>query len=316
MMFDASHDPTKTAYLRKRMRTVSDRRWHRFASSLREALINRDMIGLRSIGQLPHGDKEEQLAAWIGQELNQKVFGLDGSWTRPFIRSAVEIARRHAHSYTPSGVLDPSRAAQMEDMTVNELRRIVGYAQQQITQVVTDAMRTESTPTSMMGAVTGVIQAMRKRTWAMGDWMIAKTHATTTLSIFQHAGVKRVGIIPEHKRSGPKHDHAMDAKRKKGPGSRSRKKAPSARTIRRIRAAQRSLEEQFPKGVDVLTAEDEFVCIVCEDISEGGPYELDEAEDLIPAHVYCRCAFVPAGTLEDAACLMMSESYYLPQPRY
>jgi hypothetical protein len=34
-------------------------------------------------------------------------------------------------------------------------------------------------------------------------------------------------------------------------------------------------------------------CQVCEDISAAGPYSLDEAEGLIPAHVFCRCSFIP-----------------------
>jgi Arc/MetJ-type ribon-helix-helix transcriptional regulator len=92
----------------------------------------------------------------------------------------------------------------------------------------------------------------------------------------------------------------FDARARQGPGSRSRKKTPSKSTINRIRRARGKLEEAFHRGVDVQTAGDEYVCIVCEDISEGGPYDIDTAEGLIPAHAWCRCAFVPAGTLQDA----------------
>jgi hypothetical protein len=48
--------------------------------------------------------------------------------------------------------------------------------------------------------------------------------------------------------------------------------------------------------VNVLTAGDDLVWVVGEDISEEGPYALDEAQGLIPAHPNCRCAFVPALT--------------------
>ena len=414
---DASGDPTKTRYLRSRMRSESDRRWQLLGRTVREALITQDILGLRGIGRLPHGDKADGFAAWLDQELQQKVMGGDGGWTRRYIQQAAEIAQRHAHSYTPAGQHDPTRVTTMENMTIRELTGITTEAWRQITRVVTEALAASSAPTTTANRVAGVIQGMRKRTWAMGDWMIARTHAATTLSIFRDAGVAKVGIIPEGKRKRPfgdaewghpfygnqwvkgsavqvyhgtgqehphsgwwttqkslarnyaktsaeafggtprifsgelratnplvlhpdqvesyygkkerdeaiaaghdivtsetGHDiyvlnpgrlkieenveHIHDAKRT-GPGSRSRRKAPSARTVRRIRAAQRTLEEQFPRGVDVLTAEDENVCIICEDISAGGPYDLDEAEGLIPAHVYCRCAFVPAGTLED-----------------
>jgi 8-oxo-dGTP pyrophosphatase MutT (NUDIX family) len=47
---------------------------------------------------------------------------------------------------------------------------------------------------------------------------------------------------------------------------------------------------------NVETAEDDRVCQVCEDISDNGPYTIDEARDLIPAHLHCRCVFVPAET--------------------
>lgn len=48
------------------------------------------------------------------------------------------------------------------------------------------------------------------------------------------------------------------------------------------------------ENVDVITAGDDHVCQACEDISDEGPYTIDEAESLIPAHPDCRCAFVPA----------------------
>jgi hypothetical protein len=56
----------------------------------------------------------------------------------------------------------------------------------------------------------------------------------------------------------------------------------------------------LPEMVEVLTAGDDNVCPICEDISDDGPYTLDEAEDLIPAHPHCRCAFVPFFDLRFA----------------
>lgn len=49
--------------------------------------------------------------------------------------------------------------------------------------------------------------------------------------------------------------------------------------------AEEKLQEAFGEGeVDVLTAGDDDVCEECLDIADGGPYTLDEAEGLIPAH--------------------------------
>lgn len=47
--------------------------------------------------------------------------------------------------------------------------------------------------------------------------------------------------------------------------------------------------------VSILTAGDDFVCDDCDGIANDGPYDLDTARTLIPAHPNCRCAFVPYG---------------------
>jgi hypothetical protein len=51
--------------------------------------------------------------------------------------------------------------------------------------------------------------------------------------------------------------------------------------------------EENPIDVGVITAGDDLVCESCEDIAANGPYDIDEAEDLIPAPVSGRCAFFP-----------------------
>lgn len=50
--------------------------------------------------------------------------------------------------------------------------------------------------------------------------------------------------------------------------------------------------------LDVLTAGDDKVCPICDRISHGGPYTINRARSLIPAHPNCRCMFVPAGSMD------------------
>ena len=68
--------------------------------------------------------------------------------------------------------------------------------------------------------------------------------------------------------------------------------------------AEERLQEAFgEEEVDVLTAGDELVCDECEAIAEDGPYTLDEAEGLIPAHVNCLpgdSLVSPAGRITGA----------------
>jgi hypothetical protein len=288
-------DPTKTYFLRAKMRAEGDRRWQALSRTIREALIGQDLLGLKGIGRLPHGDKAEGFGVWLREELRHKVMGYNGDWMRPFIKQAVAIAQKHAYQHAPKGRHDPIRAASMETLAISELRGVVEAAQQQIVRAVTHAMMANATPTQAANAASVAIRTMRHRTRAMAEYMVAKTHATTTLSAFRDADVKSVGIIPEKVRRRP----TRDARRPvAGPGSRSsREETPSSAVIAAIERAQARLEEQFPGEVEVLTAGDEDVCPECDEISAEGPYSLDEAEGLIPAHPWCRCAFVPA---EDA----------------
>lgn len=50
--------------------------------------------------------------------------------------------------------------------------------------------------------------------------------------------------------------------------------------------------------VDVVTADDDRVCDVCDGISAGGPYTIKQARSLIPAHPNCRCVIVAAGSVD------------------
>ncbi len=336
----AGKDPTKTYYLRARMRAEGDRRWQTLAQTVRQALIEHDLIGMRGIGRLPYADKAEGFAAWLREELRHKVFGLDGRWLRPYVQQAAVIAQKHVNQLAPGGKVDSTRVATMENFAVSELRGICEAAQQQMIRVVTHSIMANDTPTQAANALSGVIKTMRNRTRAMSEYVIAKTHGTCTLSAFRDAGVQQVGIIPERLRKrrvvqGPhgktlvsdwlrSHSsrvtfftHERDIKKLRsdnrtqsrdakqpvgGPGSRvSRTETPSAATIARIERAQEKIEEvEGIGGVEVVTAGDEDVCVICEDISDEGPYDLDTAESLIPAHAWCRCSFYPAGETTDA----------------
>lgn len=270
LSFDARRrkDPTGTHYVRARMRAEGDRRWQALARTLRQALIEHDLVGIRGIGRLPHGDKTTGFATWLRAELQHKVFGYNGSWVRPYVQRSADVAQRRAHTLAAHGPVDPHRVAAMESLAVSELRGVIEAAQQQITRAVTHCLMANATPTATANTAARVVKVMRNRTRAMSEYIVAKTHAAATLSVYRSSGITHVGIEPERIRRTRTHDAKWDPE----------------------------LDE-----VDVLTAEDEDVCIVCEEISDDGPYELDEAEDLIPAHPWCRCAFVPAGTVTGDA---------------
>jgi len=414
-------DPTGTAGLKARMGAQADKRWQLFARTLRSALIDQDLLGLRGVSKLPHSDKTQGLGVFVQSELQQKVFA-QGHWLKPYVQEAGAIAQAHANAREVGGRVDLRRVMTMQALAVSELRGIVEEAQRQLVRVGTHSMLAMHMPHKMWNLFAAVIRAMRGRTRLMVEHVIAKTHATSTLSAYRAAGVTHVGIIPEHvrsvtyvprlhvahdairydqppdeelpgihvplptlvrharsywrqqaealgKRLGAKRALATLEKRlrteegrltqqqakwaeqmqtrgaefvarrqaegeaerarqalmreelraqmqalvplpgKPPPRAKSRKgllqtkeereQTPSPAVISRIQAAQRRLETAFAGGnVDVLTAGDDRVCFECESISEEGPYSLAKAEELIPAHPQCRCAFVPAGKYE------------------
>jgi hypothetical protein len=103
---------------------------------------------------------------------------------------------------------------------------------------------------------------------ALVAYAVVSAHANASLDTLEDLGVLMVMVTPERIRRAP----------------------PPVRDAEG--------EEEI---VEVLTAGDDDVCEECEDISVGGPYEIDEARGLIPAHPRCRCAFVPAEDARFAA---------------
>lgn len=193
-------DPTKTIKVRAKMRREADDRWRVFSRSLREALIQHDIIGMRGIGRLPHADKTEGFSVWLEGELRHKVLGYNGSWLAPYIDQAARIAQAHVEGYGLGGLVDPGRVASMKALAVSELKGIVEAARQQLTRVASQGIATNGTPTQLANALAGVIRTMRTRTEAMCEYMVAKTHAAGSLSAFKSSGVSQVGILPEHMR--------------------------------------------------------------------------------------------------------------------
>jgi hypothetical protein len=70
--------------------------------------------------------------------------------------------------------------------------------------------------------------------------------------------------------------------------------AAAAEEVGSIEAAAEAVApEEEEEQVNVQTAGDDRVCDECNDIADAGPYTLDEADFLIPAHPNCRCSLVP-----------------------
>jgi ADP-ribosyltransferase exoenzyme len=420
-------DPTGTRKVRVSMRGAGDRRWQILKQTLRQALIEHDFLGLRGIGRLPHGNKVEGFTIWLHEEMRQKVFGINGSWLRPYVQQAADIAQAHADKLAPGGRVDPLRVSAMQTLAISELAGICAAAEQQITRCVAQCMMANASPTKAANAVSGVISTMRTRTRAMSEDIVARTHATSTLSAYRSVGVTKVGLVPEHvtvkqtahgkvldefdpdqprdpegrwtagtnpvsgKSQGVEtsaHGYNVKVWPVGGKTSRARMKyrgdpakarlareagfaepkflysvahqseqykytratqggaATEGEAKEKALAAAKHLstlykdvlaradalglrtdsvadarkflgiaDDDDDDDVEVITAGDNDVCIVCEDISNEGPYDLDTAEGLIPAHPWCRCAFVPVSDKRFAKVEKDALDYSPDQPR-
>lgn len=322
-------DPTGTAGIRKRYKRLLDLRWRKFRGVLRTAVAGQDVLNLTNKQTALSGG----LAAYQGHELIEAFQTLvDGALKSIMIeKDAAYLDPMTATAYRNAvsrGVRLAKSKALPDEMTeyifmaqrfvVVELQGIVEGASQAIVKAASLALLDGHMPARVMAESSKAIDAAMVRSRAMVEYHVVKTFNAGTLDTFAAAGIESVVLIPELRPvlraagvvagAGGGPDRGLPGKaspapalatrdaRAKGPGSRvSRKVGPSARTLRRIKAMERELAKRFKAKLwEVRTAGDELVCPVCEDIESGGPYTIDEARSLIPAHPNCRCAFVPA----------------------
>jgi hypothetical protein len=315
-------DPTQTGRLRAQLRGTMALRWRKMRLLAREIIVEHDILGLKSGGLmqiasptiLNAGTKLQSFQRWWEMALDSSVLGGDGSVMRPFIHAAYEKGVSYAHGalkkYILSGIAQHREEALFQ-LAVIELQGIMAAVSQQATRVVTQGMLVQQTPMTIVRNIWAVIDRVGiNRTNAMIELLVVRAHAEATLDIFEAAKIRAVGLVPEA-RAGLNdnlRDQMLDAKKgkgrggKKGAGSRiSRKAPPSKRTVQRIRRQELALAKRLGERVRVRTAGDDDVCPICEAISEEGPYPIDQARSLIPAHPHCRCTFVPADDARFAS---------------
>ena len=261
---------------------------------------------------LPGGDKlAHAFRQWLtlDQLSRQAVMPNDAVWTVPFVQQAAKMTRDRAAKLT--GVIPPvsKRADIMATTIKGELKGIADATVQRASRALAHGLLTHQRPSKIAREVGAVIDAIGKtRTGQMANYAIMKTFSTVTLEAFRAAGVTHVGTVAEKIKvaRGPHGLHRIkDAARKTAQKRHGRTgkfisyvEPPTAAeqaTIERGEAAVQALVE-----VDVLTAGDEDVCPICEDISDDGPYDIDSAEGLIPAHPSCRCVLIPTSDLRFA----------------
>lgn len=263
-------DPTGTAFIQVRLVADLERRWRIFSDLVVRAVADEDVLALRgpslaSVRHAPTGDVVEGFRTLLDAAFRQTVLERDGAWLRPYFEQTAQMALRRANALSHAqGILRLSRTETVASTAASELRGIGAAVIQQCVRLAASAARGRTRPMLLARDLRARVRAVGvARSRAMVAHEVVSAFSLATLDALRSAGVRRVGTVPERMQ----------------------------RRAVKVRDADVDLENE----VDVLTAGDDDVCEECQDISDEGPYDIDEADSLIPAHPFCRCAFVPAS---------------------
>jgi hypothetical protein len=295
----SSHDPTGTGALRKRFGKDMMRRWRRLMALTREAIAEKDIFGLGGVTpeSIAHGDPVAAFSRWFEHAASQIVQGGSGGWMAPYMAQATEMGATRARS----GPGAANRTQHFLSLASSELKGVISAAGQQAVRVMADGRAQRQRPAQIARAVAMRLKAIGAvRSQAIVAYMVVKAFNGAILDGLRAQGRTRVGIQAEHIHRPKLTDAARNVPQKRH-GKTGKfvafAKKPSQYKIRKAQEAERRL--QALREVDVETADDADVCIVCEEIADNGPYDINTAEGLIPQHPGCRCCFIPAGEPRD-----------------
>lgn len=236
------------------------------------------------------GDPVLAFQSWLDAAMHNIVLGNTGAWTLTYVRQAGDVAVHRASSLArlvgePTPTVD--RIPQLQTMCVVELQGIMEAVSQQAVRAFANGALSRQPQQATARSVQQVIEKTGvQRGHLLISFMTVRAFSIATLDSFRAAGVLHVGTIAERARplNPAKVGLARDAKKKK--------------------------KWADPDDlVGTLTAGDDEVCLVCEDIHDEGPYTLDEAEALIPAHPRC---VLPETIIEGSVIAAMRSRYNGP----
>jgi len=282
--FDAApsvSDPTHTLNVRKAFARELDKRWRTVKLNVIDAVRDTDAFGLAPSAMISvnvmAGGRLKTFQMWLDNVLSGAVVGSD-RWVKPYMTLGYAQGVRHASGEET----DDERIGLLTEATKSELQGVAEAVSQQSMRAMNDGLLAHKLPRVVAKEIIDIIDSVGvTRSRMVASVSVVKAHATGTLDTLQERGVTRVGVIPE------RHSHTVvqDAPRRF-------KRGANRDTINR---RERRLDRLG--NVNVVTAGDSRVCPTCEGIAEDGPYSIDHARSLIPAHPSCRCAF---EAVEDA----------------
>lgn len=264
-MFDATSrrlDPTGTGDIRSRMNSDLGRRWAQLRIAVREALIQHNILGLGpptavTIVRTMGVDPVKLFQTFIDEALGRIVLGADGEWIAPYLHEAA--SRGRARAARQAGWMGAPPRARTDRVVISgaitELQGVMEAVSQRAVRAIASGILANDNVRKIASEISiAITKVGLVRGRALVNFSVIRAYNSAALDAFEDLGVRLVDIDPEFQRNKIITRDAL---------------------------------------VEVLTAGDDLVCEVCEEISQDGPYEISEARGLIPAHPNCRCAFVP-----------------------
>jgi hypothetical protein len=287
-------DPTGTLAIRKDLYRSLNAGWNQVKQAVTKTVGQEDAFGLgsstpsvvtSSVGQL------EVFNSWFGN-LEDRIF----ETLHPALEKAVEKGYALGATQARAQVGKPLQRASLPGPGVvlvsasQDLQGIASAALQQSSRFLSHALLQKHKPVLAARGVNLLVDSIGvSRSNLLASYAVVRAHAEGTLDAFQAMGVEYVGTIPERLPGKAFQDTYRDAVELAKLKLKVAKPPPKPRTVAPRRVRARPGERRL---VSVVTAGDDRVCPVCEEISQNGPYPITQARGLIPAHPRCRCRFM------------------------
>lgn len=300
-------DPTRTTSLRNAFEKQMNKRFDKFMSTVKKAIMQDDVFGLyepkvnidpghKAFAFPTSEQKVSAFMAWLKELEEQEILEIgrynqlgasaNNAWTNMYVKDSYQRGiqkARYEMKKAGYNVLDihqsggigavmgtpfhMDRVGLLYTRTFNDLVAITDAMNSQISRVLSEGMMEGNGPLAIARKLNAVV-----------------TGAGDTLAITDTLG----RFIPAKRRA-----------------------QMLART-EIIRAHHKATIQEYRnwgvEGVNVeaewVTAGDSKVCPICEKIAKGGKnkdgvYSLDEVENMLPVHPNCRCSTIPAKVKKE-----------------
>lgn len=252
-----SVDPGNTRYIHKSFRAAADMQLNRLRSTLRQAVVDINVLGLSGPSNftfMAPAARLNQFAGWLETAANAS---LDARWwVHPWVDKATQHGLRAAQSEMNGNEYQPvpTTFESLHQMSHDELRGIIGAMTQKVMRAAHKATILGLVPHQAFREMVKPIDGdIRNRLRMFAHYMTVKGHVHGKVAYYRHHGITHVGV--------------------------------NAELLKRHRIVHDADEAE----VAWQTAEDDEVCDQCEEMAQGSPYTVEEVLDLIPLHPWCRC---------------------------